>query len=93
MSESCMSTVNLAEVIGRFVRDGHDGRTVLRKLSSTPMEFVPFTPDHALLAGTLVTATHRLGPSLGDRACLALALSRSICALTADRTGYSSTLG
>ena len=83
---ACLSTVNLSEVIGRFVRDGHAARVVLERLRATTLELVPFTADDAALAASLVPATRPLGLSLGDRACLALALARGIPALTADRT-------
>ena len=83
---ACLPTVNLSEVIGRFVRDGHAARVVLERLRATTLELVPFTADDAALAASLVPATRPLGLSLGDRACLALALARGIPALTADRT-------
>jgi PIN domain nuclease of toxin-antitoxin system len=83
---ACLSAVNLSEVIGRFVRDGHDARTVLHRLTSTSIEVVPFTAADAAIAGSLVPLTQPLGLSLGDRACLALALARRIPAVTADRT-------
>ena len=83
---ACLSAVNLSEVIGRFVRDGHDARTVLQRLTSTTIEIVPFTTADAALAASLVLQTRALGLSLGDRACLALALARRIPAVTADRT-------
>ena len=85
LSKSCLSAVNLAEVIGRFVRDSHDAHEVLARLAASETELVPFTPEQAAIAAQLIPRTSRLGLSLGDRACLALALSRSIPALTADR--------
>ncbi|MFO1423011.1 MAG: type II toxin-antitoxin system VapC family toxin [Candidatus Competibacteraceae bacterium] len=85
LDAACLSTVNLAEVIGRFVRDGHDAHQVLQKLTSTTIEIAPFTAEDAVLAASLIPATQPLGLSLGDRACLALALSRNIPAITADR--------
>jgi ribonuclease VapC len=87
LSESCLSAVNLAEVPGRFVRDGHDAHEVLARLAASETELVPFTPEQ------LIPRTSRLGLSLGDRACLALALSRSIPALTADRDWKKLKLG
>jgi ribonuclease VapC len=83
---ACLSAVNLSEVIGRFVRDGHDAAAVLQRLTSTSIEIVSFTATDAALAASLVPGTRRLGLSLGDRACLALALARQIPAVTADRT-------
>ena len=80
----CMSAVNLSEVIGRFVRDGHDAGMVLRRIASTSIQVVPFSVTDAALAASLLPATCPFGLSLGDRACLALAMSRGIPALTAD---------
>lgn len=85
LDTACLSTVNLAEVIGRFVRDGHDADQVLRRLTATAIEIAPFAAADAALATSLIPATQSLGLSLGDRACLALALARAIPAITADR--------
>jgi ribonuclease VapC len=93
ISETCISTVNLSEVIGRFVRDGFESEQVLEQLLDISMEIVPFLSSDAALAASLVPATRRLGLSLGDRACLALAASRGISALTADRTWTTLNLG
>ncbi|MGH8567278.1 MAG: type II toxin-antitoxin system VapC family toxin [Gammaproteobacteria bacterium] len=93
LSESCLSAVNLAEVIGRFVRDGHDAHEVLARLAASETELVPFTPEQAAIAAQLIPRTSRLGLSLGDRACLALALSRGIPAFTADRDWKKLKLG
>jgi PIN domain nuclease of toxin-antitoxin system len=83
---SCLSTVNLAEVLGRFARDGHDCGLVRQRLEATSLEIVPFSPRQAEAAAKLVPACRPLGLSLGDRACIALALERGVPALTADRT-------
>ena len=85
VEDSCISAVNLSEVIGRFVRDGHDAATVLHRISSTPIEVVPFGDADAAIAAALVPKTRPYGLSLADRACLALALARGILVLTADR--------
>lgn len=85
LTDSCMSTVNLAEVIGRFARDGHDPREVLKRIAESPIELVPFLAEDAALAAGLVPTTRHLGLSLGDRACLALGRARRIPVCTADR--------
>ena len=85
IDNSCISTVNLSEVIGRFSRDGHDGDSVLRHIESTPIEIVPFSKAAASIAGRLIPRTRSLGLSLGDRACLALALEKGVPAITADK--------
>lgn len=81
----CLSSVNLAEVISRFVRDGHNPELVHQHLVASGIEIVPFFSEDAALAAGLVAHTQQLGLSLGDRACLALALRRNIPALTADQ--------
>lgn len=55
-------------------------------LAGSLIEIVPFGIDDAALAASLVPLTRALGLSLGDRACLALAIRRDAAALTADRT-------
>jgi ribonuclease VapC len=86
IGESCLSTVNLAEVLGRFVRDGHNGAAVLTRLQSIAIELVPLSVSHAALIAEMLPKTQALGLSLGDRACLALAAAREIPALTADQS-------
>ena len=85
IDESCISTVNLSEVIGRFVRDGHDGHLVRLRLKASAIELVPFSAEDAALAAVLLPCTRPLGLSLGDRACLALGAARGIPVMTADR--------
>lgn len=86
LAGSCISAVNLAEVLGRFARDGHNPREVLRQIECTPIEFMPFLAEDAALAAALLPHTRPLGLSLADRACLALAAAQKVPVLTADRT-------
>ena len=89
LDDSCISTVNLAEVASRFARDGHDPRELCRRIADSSIEIVPFMAEDAAIAAALVPVTQEYGLSLGDRACLALAMSRQIPALTADRAWAS----
>ena len=93
MDDACISTVNLAEVLGRFARDGHDALAVLEAIEASPIDIVPFGAHQAALAAALVPATSGQGLSLGDRACLALAASRGVAALTADRSWAALDIG
>jgi ribonuclease VapC len=93
LNEACLSAVSLAEVMGRFVMDGHDAPTVLQRLVAPPLEIVPFGQVDAALTASLLPHTRKLGLSLGDRACLSLAIARNIPALTADRTWIKLDLG
>jgi PIN domain nuclease of toxin-antitoxin system len=85
IENACISTVNLSEVAGRFVRDGIDAAPIIRNIASTAIEIVPFTWEQALQAANLVPKTKPYGLSLGDRACLGLAKERNLTVLTADR--------
>ena len=89
IEDSCISAVNLSEVIGRFTRDGHDGHGVLENIRSTSILVVPFDEKQAAIAADLQPLTQPQGLSLGDRSCLSLALTRKIPALTADRAWKS----
>lgn len=82
---SCMSAVNLAEVLGLFARDGKDTRMVANWLRQLPVEIVPFSSEEAVEAAALRSQTDRHGLSLGDRACLSLGLFRGMAVLTADK--------
>ncbi len=84
LAEACMSTVNFAEVLGRFAREGQDVTLIAERVLRAPVELVPFSIEQAAIAAALVAGTRAAGLSLGDRACLALARERGIRAVTAD---------
>ena len=85
LAEAAMSTVNLAEAVGHFARHGAAPRRIAEDLDPLPIKYFP--PDSALAyqIGLLLPATRLAGLLLGDRACLALARSLGVPALTADR--------
>ena len=85
IEESCLSTVNLAEVVGRFSRDGYDSDIVLKYIESTSIEIVPFSKNAASIAADLIPAAKPYGLSLADRSCLALAIEKQLPVITADR--------
>lgn len=84
IEQSCISTVNLSEVAGRFVRDGIDAEPLIYQIEQTAIKIVPFTQAHALHAANFIAQTQRYGLSLGDRACLGLAKEKHLAVLTAD---------
>jgi ribonuclease VapC len=84
IEDACISTVNLSEVAGRFIRDGIDVTPLIQHLEKTSIEIVPFNQEHALHAAELIPLTKPYGLSLGDRACLGLAATRNLVVLTAD---------
>jgi len=92
LTDACLSTVNLSEVIGCFTRDGHDADTVISNICSTAIQIIPFDETQATIAARIQPATQSQGLSLGGRACLSLAISKEIPALTADKIWQSADL-
>lgn len=93
LSTAASSTVNLAEVQAKLVARGVDPDDAWQATLAPIREAVDFTSNHARLAGTLVTQTRPLGLSLGDRACLALALSLKAPVYTTDKSWKNLKLG
>lgn len=85
LTRSAMTTVNFAEVVGHYIRNGGRESEIRAVLDPLPVSLVPFDHELAYQAGILLRATRSAGLSLGDRACLALARRLDVPALTADR--------
>ncbi len=85
LSVALSSTVNLAEVHSKLVSRGLSERDAWSASLSPIGECVDFSQDQARIAGDLVSQTRSLGLSLGDRACLALALNLGLPVYTADK--------
>jgi PIN domain nuclease of toxin-antitoxin system len=86
LSDAIVSSVNLAEVQSKLVSRGWPPDIAWEDATAPVGEIVPFTAEHAKTAGTLISETRSLGLSLGDRACLALALALQAPVYTADRS-------
>jgi len=80
------STVNLAEVQAKLVSRGWPADLAWRDANGPIDEAVSFEPEQARLAGDLWPRTKYLGLSLGDRACLALALTLNAPVYTTDKS-------
>ncbi len=80
-----MSTVNLAEVATKLAADGLDEAAIRAAFNVLQVTPEWFDEAEALSTGLLRPATRAFGLSLGDRACLALALQRGLPVLTTDR--------
>ena len=90
---AAVSTVNWSEVHERAAARAVDVSGLRADLEALGLEIVPFTVDDAERAAALRPATRPLGLSLGDRACLALALRLDRPALTADRSWIDLEIG
>jgi len=93
LSTAASSTVNLAEVQSKLVDRGLSPDRAWEATMIPVAEAVPFTAEQARGAGSLIAQTRALGLSLGDRACLALALALQAPVYTADRSWKSLKLG
>jgi PIN domain nuclease of toxin-antitoxin system len=82
---SLLSIVNLSEIAARLTQDGRSPQAVQAALDGFSWTISAFDKHQAMAAGLLRPATRRAGLSLGDRACLALALIHGLPVLTADR--------
>lgn len=82
--QTLISAVNAAEVYAKLLSYGDEtaatGMELLRGVT-----IVPFTEEHALRTAELIRLTRHAGLSLGDRACLALAIGVGAEVYTADR--------
>lgn len=85
MGRALLCSVNLTEIVTKLVERGLDSATVLRITGSLPYQIVDFDQELATKAGLLWRHARSAGLSLGDRACLALAIREGLPALTTDR--------
>ena len=88
-----ISAVNLAEVVGKLADAGMPEPAIRNALGGLELDVAPFDSDQAHSAGMLQPGTRGHGLSLGDRACLGLALKLDLPALTADRAWGSLRIG
>jgi PIN domain nuclease of toxin-antitoxin system len=85
LADSVISSVNMAETISYFTRNGAAEKDIRSALGPLPLQCVSFDESQAYIAGLMLRITRSAGLSLGDRACLALAAHLGVKALTADR--------
>jgi ribonuclease VapC len=86
LPDAIIGAVNYSEVVGKLVESGIDDATVDGLISTLQLKVIPFDRTQARLAGALRATTRKLGLSLGDRACLALAATEGATALTCERS-------
>ena len=93
LSRAVISAVNQAEVQTKLVSAGIDEALAWWHIAELKCESTPFDEDQARIAGGLVKITQPFGLSLGDRACLALAIDRKATVYTTDRIWKNLVLG
>ena len=80
-----MSTVSWTEVVQKAADSEREAAELRAALESLGLALEPFSAAQAEIAGLLRRPTRAIGLSLGDRACLALAIEKGETILTADR--------
>lgn len=87
-----VSSVNLAEVLGKSIEAGHTLETASESVNLLNLTVIDFDVVQARKTAELRPLTRHLGLSLGDRSCLALAILHGATAVTADRNWKSLSL-
>lgn len=80
-----VSAVNWCEVVQKALQRGANVDGMLDDVREMGLNVEPFTAAQADRAAVLWAQTRQQGLSLGDRACIALAIELSATALTTDR--------
>ena len=84
LTRSVIGTVNLSEVVSKLRDRGLPLDEVREALGGLHLDVHPLSPAQALIVGDLRPSTKALGLSLGDRACLALAIDLQAEMFTTD---------
>ncbi len=82
---STMSSINVSESLTSLQKYGIDIEKGFLMIKDLIAEIIPFDEDQAVNTALLDIQSKKLGLSLGDRACIALALNLKMPVLTADK--------
>lgn len=85
LDDGLISAVNAAEVLGRYLDQGASDDQASRWFEDFGLDVRPFDRGLAFAAGLLRRQTRDHGLSLGDRACLSLAMRERTAVVTADK--------
>ncbi len=89
-----IGSVNAAEIFTKIIERGPiDVARAKIRILATSMNIVPFDDRQSMTCAELRISTRHLGLSLGDRACLALAIREKATVVTADRSWAGLDLG
>ena len=87
LTQECkLSAVNLTELVTKLLDNNHTAPQNLgQQLRTLGIEICAFNEAQAISAGLLRKQTRAKGLSLGDRACLSLAMELQAVVLTGDK--------
>lgn len=85
MPDAVISAVNLAEIMTRLRDSGLSAEVIEATIDTLALEVVLFDERSARAVASLTASTRKAGLSLGDRACLALAIEIGAPAWTTDK--------
>lgn len=91
--DAYLSEVNRAEFYTHMVRNGQSIEKAEAVIQRVELIVVDFNQEQAAATAEIYPATKQYGLSLGDRACLALGLSRSLPVITADKAWQNLDVG
>lgn len=86
LPEAQCSSVNTVEIIAWLIDKGRSMDEAADDFAGLGMPVAAFDATMGIMAGQLRALTKSRGLSLGDRACLALAIRENATAVTADRS-------
>lgn len=93
LSRAKMSTVNISESIATLINKGATFQEAETIIDSLIHDRISFSDEQSKIAAEIVTETKKYGLSLGDRACLSLAINDKLPVLTADKIWSKLDLG
>jgi PIN domain nuclease of toxin-antitoxin system len=86
LSDSAVSIVNIAEIYTKLIEAGLNENEAEESISLLGLQVEELNNELALSIAKLRPLTKKLGLSLGDRSCLALAMKLKATAVTADKS-------
>jgi PIN domain nuclease of toxin-antitoxin system len=93
LDRATIGAVNAAEVQGKLIDLGLSRHAAQARIRILGCSILAFSEVQAIEAGSMIAVTRSMGLSLGDRACLALAIDRKATVYTTDRAWKSLSLG
>ena len=85
LETSAVSRINVTEVLTKLVEKRMSVDEASEVFDSLDLQIIEFDKEQSIKVAELRPLTKHLGLSLGDRCCLALAITKKLPAVTADK--------